>query len=297
MDIKLLGVEFEFGKGITISDLFDKIAANNGNPITLQNYGRFLYIDDLGDYYAGLLITTKNQKKFLEFKNDAKNSRIETKDVTQGSQLADFNYFLINKKTNRGIYQYYHNSCSLNTFGTLCKYYYDTHKEAEIAKAVKIEKDVKLPKIRSRYAGSLKWNILVKPENFKDLISRLSTISYVTVEVTTLAYKNTIFTPMANKAKRISQKFTFPKDSAAAMLVDEISDFAEHPDVASARVEGTDKAGHEQVIKLENTPDSFGSFDYDRIAATMNLSPKDFARSPFMQEIIKAINQRPKLFT
>ncbi len=299
MDIKLLGIEFELGKGITLADFFQHIEQTRGNPIVLFKYGRFMYVKDLGAYYAGLLITTKDQKKFLEFTHDAVHAKLEAKDVTEGAQLADFNFFLINKNTGRGIYQYYHNSCSLNTFGMLCKRHYDTLKLDKIKTGLaglgkptaKQEKA-----IRDSYAGTLSWSQLVRPEAFADLVAQLKSIKSLTVSITTLAYKNTLFSPIAKHAKRMTQGFRFPANAHSQELVADITDLVAIPELESAKIEGTDEHGRDQTIKLENTPDSFGVFDYDRVAAMMNLSPADFAGSPFMQELLKVAEEKKNLF-
>lgn len=299
MDIKLLGIELEVGKGITLADYFKYVTGMKGNPVVLFKYGRFLYVSELGDFYAGLLITTKDQKKFLEFTHDAVNAKLEAKDVTEGAQLADFNFFLINKTTGRGIYQYYHNSCSINTFGMLCKRHYDNLKSDRIRTSIdalvkptqKQEKE-----IRSAYSGTLNWNILVRPEAFAALIKQLKSVKSLTVSITTLAYKNTIFSPMAKHAKRITQSFRFPSNAQPGGFLEDIENLVAIPELESARVEGKDEHGLDQVIKLQNTPDSFGVFDYDRVAELMNLSPSDFAASPFMKELMKVADDKKALF-
>lgn len=301
MDIKLLGIEFELGKGIAFADYFKHIAATKGHPIVLFKYGRFLYVAEIGDFYAGLLITTKDQKKFLEFTHDAGDAKLEAKDVTEGAQLADFNFFIINKTSGRGLYQYYHNSCSINTFGMLCKRHYESLKADRIHLSIaslgptkptaKQEKE-----IRSAYSGTLKWNILVRPEAFSALVAQLSSIKALTVSVTTLAYRNTIFSPLAKRAKRMTQRFRFPSNAAPAGVLEDIETLVAIPELESARVEGKDENGLDQVIKLQNTPDSFGIFDYDRVAEMMNFSPRDFAASPFLKELMKVAEEKKSLF-
>lgn len=299
MDIKILGIEFELGKGITLSDYFSYVESRKGEPVVLFKYGRFMYVADIGDYHAGLLITTKDQRKYIEFKRDAKHAKLEPKDITEGSQLADFNFFLISKKTGRGIYQYYHNSCALNTFGAVCKSHYDSLKSNLIKKALKSQPDIttKVEKhIRSSFAGTLSWSILVKPENFSQLVKELKSIKSFTVSMTTLAYKETIFRPLANKAKRMTQKFRFPFGTEPNVIIGDVEKLVGLPELESARIDGMDENGLDQVVKLENTPDSFGVFDYDRIAALMNLSPNDFPTSPFMNELLKIADANKALF-
>ncbi len=300
MDIKLLGLEFELGKGITLDELFTYAQANKGKPIKLHKYGRFLYVADLGDYYGGLLITTKDQRKFLEFHNDAGDAKLEAKDLAEGANLADFNYFLIGKGSGRGLYQHYHNSCALNTFGTLFRQYYEGLKQSKI-QSLRDAEGAKLTakrerEIKSAHAGTLKWSILIRPEAFEDMVRKLKSVQSVTVSCTTMAYKETIFSPMSRLAKRIVQTFKFPGNTDSGAILGDLHELIESPETENVKVEGKDEHGHSQSLKLQNNPDAFGFFDYDRVAALMTLSPTDFAKSPFMEELLKVAAEKKALF-
>jgi len=300
MDIKLLGIEFEFGKGINITDLFSHIKTKQGIPVVLYKYGRFMYVEDMGKYYAGLMITTKNQKKFIEFSDVAGQAKLKPRDVAAGSQIADFNYFLVGKKSGRGLYQYYHGSCSLETFGAVCNSHYNELKRSKITAAIA---GLKAPTqsaeraCRKQYEGNLKWNLLVRPEAFKDMVAELKNIKMLTVTVSTLALKQTIFSPIAGRAKRMTQTFRFPPSTVPVMgLLKEIDALVDRQGIEGARIEGEDIHGNHQVLKVENNADSFGTFDYDEIASQMDLNPHDFLSSYFMQELLKVANQKGTVF-
>lgn len=299
MKIKLLGIELIPGKGITLQDFFNYIEKSHGTPTEIFGYGRFIYTQSIGKYHAGLLITTKDQKKFVELRKDAKAFKLESKDVTDGSQLADFNFFLISKATGRGIYQYYHNSCALNTFGQILKSHYDALKRESIKtkKGTKELTQKELKEINSNFSGSLKWETIVKPENFLKLISTLKSIKNFTITMSTLELEETVFSPISREAKKASHRFVFSPGSIVKNIRKAIKEFIDSDaDIESGRLEGVDENGLQQIIKIINTPDSFGEFDYDTIAAIMNLSPSDFAESPFMAEIIKTAKNNPNLF-
>lgn len=298
MKIKLLGIDFEFGNGITMKDLFDHIAQQKGDPVELGGYGRFLYTAEHDGHHVGLLITTKNHNKFLEFRRDKMSAKLETRDVTEGSKLADFNFFAINKQTGRGIYQYYHHSCSLNTFGTLCKSHYETLKAQRVAAAKKQlgalkQSDEKA--INKRFAGTLKWNAVVRKETFDKLVSQLKSIKAITVSLATLAHEETVFTPLAREAKKMIHRFTFARGTPVGHLVKGVRSFMKQADVETAKVEGVGEDGLDQVIKLINTPDFFGEFDFDSVADMMTITPNDFVSSTFLKQIIKAAKEAPAL--
>lgn len=300
MDIKLLGIEFEVGKGISIADLFSYIQRHQGKPVILYKYGRFLYIRDMGNFYAGLLITAKNQRKFIEFSQNAGVARLEARDVSQGAQLADFNYFLVSKKTGRGLYQYYHGSCTLDTFGTVCRRHYEELKKSRIDALVAglpKQTTAKIKQCRDMFTGTLTWNVLVRPEAFRAMVEALKSVEILKVNVTTLALKKTIFSPVSNLAKRVTQQFRFPQNTSPTPgLVGELETLIENDQVQNARLEGRDHNGHHQVLKIENNPDSFGVYDYDEIAGKIDVNPDDFLESDFMKELLTVARQKKTLF-
>jgi len=299
MKIRLLGLDFQPGKGISLADLFSYIASKQGTSLNFHGYERLLYIEEIKEFHVGLLITTKDQKKFLELTQDSGNVKIEPRDVTEGAQLADFNFFLIHKKTGRGIYQYYHNSCALNPFAYLCRKHYDELKQAKIEQMLGLLKaptEGAKSKVRKQYSGTLKWVQIVRPEAFDALIKTLSKIHSFSVTMSTLSQEEKVFRPLSLLAKKVSHEFKFSDDSTVSAIGDNIRSVIDKLAPDSGRVEGIDSDGLEQIIKLTNNPDSFGEFDYDNVAEKMNFSPKEFATSWFMKEIVKIVESKPALF-
>lgn len=296
MKIKLLGIEMTTGQGVTLADLFQSIGETGGSPVDVGGHSRFTYVDKVDGYHVGLVITTKDHNKFLEFKRDKTTAKLEARDVSAGAKLADFNFFAINETTGKGIYQYYHQSCGVNLFGLLCKSFYEKlkKKRMDAAKATFKELTLKAEKqINKDYAGTLKWEILVRKETFDKMVSELKSIQAVTLAVSTLAYADTAFSPIALVAKNMSQRFTFGKGASVASVASSILQVAKATDVEGAKVEGVGDDGLEQIIKMFNTPDVFGEYDFDDIAQTMTISPLDFAKSSFLQSMIKVAKEEP----
>jgi len=296
MKIKLLGIEMKPGHGITLADMFEAIRLHGGNPVDVAGHSRFTYVDKVNGFHVGLVITTKDHNKFLEFKRDKASAKLEAREVSEGAKLADFNFFAINEKTGKGIYQYYHQSCSINVFGHICKNFYDQLKKTRIEAAKNASKDLteKVEKqINKTYSGTLKWEILVRQESFAKLLRELKSISAVTLSVSTLAYSDTVFSPIAQVAKNLSQRFTFGKGTSVSSVASSILGVAKGGNVEGARVEGIGEDGLEQVIKMFNTPDIFGEYDFDAIVASMTISPSDFSKSDFLKAMIKVATEEP----
>lgn len=299
MKIRLLGLDFQPGKGITLADLFAHIGSKQETSLRFHGYDRLLYIEEIDKYHVGLLITTKDQKKFLELTRQSGDVQIYSRDVSTGAQLADFNFFLIHKSTGRGIYQYYHNSCALNPFAYLCKKHYDELKQLKINLALEsLSSPTERTKnnIKKQYSGTLKWEQIVRPEAFEALINTLSKIHSFSISMSTLSQEEKVFRPLSLQAKKVTHEFKFSDNSMASAIGDNICSLISKLTPDSGRVEGIDSDGFEQIIKLTNNPDSFGEFDYDDVAEKMNFSPKEFAKSWFMKEIVKIVESNSALF-
>lgn len=269
----------------------------NGAPLKVGTHERFTYVDIVDGYHVGLIITTKDHSKFLEFSRDKMNAKLEARDLEDGKQLADFNFFAINQKTGKGIYQYYHQSCSIHGFGALCKLYYDNLKKQRIESAkekVRAGGKELLPKderkISKDYSGTLQYSVIVRAETFRSMVKELKRINSVTLTVSTLTYNDTVFTPIALVAKNMTQKFTFEKKSLIGNVVPTVLGVTGLDGVKRAKVEGVGEDGLDQVIKLYDTPDMFGEHDFDDIVGTMTISPADFAKSKFLRSIIDVAN-------
>ncbi|MHB1174822.1 MAG: hypothetical protein ACYCZJ_06845 [Sulfuriferula sp.] len=299
MKVKLLGITLQTGKGISLAEFFEHLAKNQNKAIEHGGHPRLLYVAEEGSYYIGLLITTKDQKKFLELTQGNGNVEIVTRDVSDGALLADFNFFLIHKKTGRGIYQHYYQSCALNQFGYLARKHYEELKKAKIEAEKQSDSSVaKIKSIKKQFDGTLEWMQLVRPETFDKLVASFSHIHSFKFKFFTVKDEEPVFRPLANISKSVTQAFTFHQNTVVTSVADAIRAALNTFNVDKGRIEGVDSDGIEQVIFLENNPDSFGEFDYDTIADKLKkLAAKDFAGTWFMDEILKVAKAQNALLS
>ncbi len=290
MKVKLFGIELRTGNGISLADFFSYLASSPQSSIEYNGHPRFLYVSESGDYHLGLLISTKDQKKFLELSQSGGDVEIVARDVSEGSQLADFNFFLIHKKTGRGIYQHYHHSCSANQFGYLARKHYEEFKTKRVASETGVNSsETELKSARKKYAGTLEWTQMVRPETFDALVSHLSQIRSFDFKFSTISDKEPVFRPLSNIAKSVTQTFRFTKTVSINNVANAIKQALKMFNIDRGRIDGMDSDGIAQVIFLECNLDSFGEFEFDAIADKMKkFLPKEFSKSWFMLEILKA---------
>ena len=126
MKVDLTGFAWATGQGVSLDQLFQRLKAIVGTAVAFQGATRLLYLGEKGSYHVGLFLTTRDQRKVCELQQAAKGGfKMTVRQLTAGTDIVDFNFFLVHKKTGRGIYQYYYHSAGLIQFSAFCGSYYD----------------------------------------------------------------------------------------------------------------------------------------------------------------------------
>jgi hypothetical protein len=172
MQAHLMGMIWELGNGISLDQFIAHLATLKDVPVKFNSYDRLLYVGDKGDYYLGLFLTVKDQRKFCEIQQDGGEFTITVRSLEERSNLMDFNFFIVNKNTGRGIYQHYHQSCSANQFGVFLQRQYDDlkefKKEMELQGVGGDEAPRKEKKrVDARYKGTFKLVVMVRKEKLE----------------------------------------------------------------------------------------------------------------------------------
>lgn len=119
MKVKYLGFEIRTEKNlISINDFIE----NNLNFELKDIFKRNVFIDcaDIG-YYKGLILTVKDQKAYCKLQGSVDDLEIKVENLSGHDKLIEFNFFVINKSTGKGLYQFYYQSTSLSKFKEILK--------------------------------------------------------------------------------------------------------------------------------------------------------------------------------
>ncbi|CFQ72452.1 hypothetical protein [Yersinia similis] len=116
MQVKSIGFSIENeNPHITSEQILNHLISHSDNEIRRLDYVRKILISDDDEFYTGLVLTFKNQKK--NCKSTVKNGQfvVKVEDLKGDEKLVNFNFFCLKKETMKGLYLYYHGSCTLNT--------------------------------------------------------------------------------------------------------------------------------------------------------------------------------------
>src|SRR5579884_2664213 len=152
MRTRFYGFEIRMGKGITVAEFLTHVATIQ-DEIDDDPHPRLIRLSESDGYFRGVLVTIKDQRKFLTMRRRGGSFTISSREIEEGSNLIDLNFFMVNSLTGRGLYQHYHHSCSVTSFGVVLRKLYRPLKE----QFVELESDVTSEReAAAKYAGSLR---------------------------------------------------------------------------------------------------------------------------------------------
>lgn len=300
MKARLMGFEWHLGQGITLSALMARLHGLRDTKVDFRNYDRLLYICESGDYFTGLFLTVKDQRKFAEVESNGRTYHISVRDIERGKNVVDFNFFIIHKRTCRGLYLYYHQSCSLNQFSYFCKHEYDKLKDMLISEAATEAGGVSasaaiVKRIKREFKGSLMCKTMVRRESVPQLLDELDMIKTFEFDFFAVQANMPVFTPYDGTAKRMSHRISFKPDIPLHRRKQSILASITAGRLSHGRIEG--RTGDlDRVIRLIDNPDCFATYDHDYVADHMRVDLDSLASSWGVAQLLAVARQHQAVF-
>lgn len=301
MHARLIGFVWRTGKGITFDEFFEQLKSLRGELTRFGNYDRLLYTGETQEYFVGLFLTVKDQRRACEIRDLGGEFKINVRALADGTSLTDFNFFIVSKGTGRGLYQHYHNSCSFNQFSIFCSRQYDDLRESRREADLVPEGGDEAPgiakrKIAEKYKGGLEWEVMVRQEKLQELLEELKIINFIEYEVATFTADEPTLTPLEPFVKKETRRLRFHPDMTADGLRSRLGDFVRRGNMRQGRVVGRDHEGIERIYRLLENPDSFGQYEYEDLADEHVLNLEDVAESPFVKEMLSVVEKNKTIF-
>lgn len=305
MLVRFLGFHFSTdATHLNIHDYVRYMEGKSGESYELGEHKRFIFFNSNYSeaYCVGLLVTVKDQKTFCELVSKDDEFVVKVNELNSDSNLMDFNFFVINKANGVGMYQYYHQSCSVNSFGSFNNRRFEEYRkssiEAEIAGIPQGEiSENKKKKVRQKYKGRLSWETLVRKENLMDLIQQLRRVKVFEYSFATLTVDEDEFKPLKGFVNKEKTTFSFSSDSPVQMLAQTITKIIRAKDIEEGKVFGVDVDGVDRILRITDNPDTFGEYDYDAVAPKINsLNVEEFEKSWVIQELLSKCNEYNYIF-
>ena len=137
--MKVKNYSFKVHEGpISLTDFFTFIADDDKESYSYNGLTRLLYVKQHDAYFTGMIVSPKDHKTYLAIQRQGERLTIKANEIEDGSQLCDFNIFIINPKMAQGVYTHYHGGMSLDTLDGYFNRFYKRCKRKTIQKDRKI---------------------------------------------------------------------------------------------------------------------------------------------------------------
>ena len=305
MLVRFLG--FSFSANTTTNNLneyVDHMITKHNQAHKLGEHNRFLFFNKTHSekYYVGLLVTVKDQKTFCELTSKSGKWVVKVNELDIHSNLMDFNFFVLHKTTGFGMYQHYHQSCSVNSFGYYnnrrFSEYQESKAKAEIAAIPEHElTTAKERAIKQKHKDYLKWEIIVRKEKLKDLIEELTRVKSFEYSFAAITVEEPEFKPLKQYVKKERKILAFSPTSPVNLLANAITSIVSRNNIDSGKVIGVDCDGIDRVLRITDNPDNYGEYAYDDVATKINaLDVTEFEKSWVIQELLNKCVEYSHIF-
>lgn len=309
MKVRIMGFTIDPTKKPSLNDLMTSIEADfiDTNKDNEKRGGRLLFVDTDShkDYYVGLVITAKDAKTYCQLKQDVDGAmKVVVSDLDPDSSLMEFNFFVVKKDNGIGLYQHYHQSCSMNgTMKLLNQRFNIVHRQkVEEAKALyidteKLSKKKATTKANKEHHDRFIWQMLVSEEKLNKILAHMKRIKALELNFSSLEAEADEFRGLKDHVVKNTQRFLFSQQSKLLDLVRNVITCVNDSDADSGRVIAIDIDDNEQTFDIEENLDIFGVYDFDDVSKKIDaLAIDDFANSWMIKELISICNKRSEYF-
>lgn len=305
MQVKSLGFSItNENENINTIDVMNAFINASTRQYNRADYARRMLISEVDDFYYGLVVTFKNQKKNCMSKFIDGKFQLKVEDLQGDEKLTTFNLFLLKKDNLRGLYMYHHGSCSLNAlFGhlqTVSNEFIRSQNAADIEKLGDKPKQKEVTEINKKYKKRFSFSIMTSKEDIQAILGQFKEIKKASFKFDYIDFKGGPMTPLEAFANSTTIDMSIdPNDkNKVAQISQTMSDTfnAMRAGISKARVTAVDHGGIEKIIDFMDCPAFFESYDFDVIAEKVNgLTNDNYTFNPVFdiikEEILNGINK------
>jgi hypothetical protein len=277
-----------------LNSFFQELATRPREPGRWGRFDRMLLVGERDGFRVGLFVTVKTQRKQCELKKDADgNFNIEVRKLDPNSYPMDFNFFVINTATYRGLYQHYYQSASLLQFGEYLKSQFSkVRKRMRRDELDNAANDAAKESVRTKFETSdFVFRAMARKADIEKFLGDISALRTFQVTYESLAAFEPYFEPVKEQLIRQTSELFFTADTPVGIAKKGILAAIEHFGPYKGTIEGTDEHGGDRILHLEEKHLSFETMDYDEIAERMTFKLDEFQTAPILGDMIESMKR------
>lgn len=285
----------------TPEDFHGYLLAPAGNTFLEQNTLAMCQVQHGGRlWFAGVLVHDR-QTRLMTVKEKLPGKFVVKPHELQKNETAtDFNFFVYDPATQRGLYQFYHHSVTLRQFLGLLDMLYRMHKNSAfeaLQEEDPLPDESTLKLLRKDARERLAGVPIVRTEQLAELIQELARISRVDLEFVSFEPSQpgqwSELTALSEQARRRVHHMIFSKEVGPMARLRAVAMFKNtelvNQNLKTAKVKGFTSDGLEQIYALASNPDRFGQDDYESWVQEIALDSSQWEASLKEAAVIKRL--------
>ena len=208
--VSALGFQITLNPKVTFNELIAALKLRCDEEIANGAATHVLYLDEADNYIIGSAITLKGHKKSIESRRDDKGNLIITRsELAEDATGLEPTLFVINPRTQRGLYYRNYGSPSLNSLKRIFRSTHDSIVRARLKETVEDEY-MKKPKgdeekskrkiqkrLKKEFEGALDIQILVTPDDLANLMKKYEKLNRCEITATEALLPSSLLTPLS----------------------------------------------------------------------------------------------------
>ena len=295
MNVKSIGFSIKNpNKNVSTKDVIERFIALSDSQISRIDYDRKIMLTEEDDFYTGLVLTFKNQKKNCKSKMANGKFVVKVEDLQGDEKLVHFNFFCLRKDTLKGLYLYYHGSCSLNSLFNHLESKSNEHIRILINKETKAlgaqPSPKEIAKINKKYEERFEYEIIVDDTNLEIMLAEFKEIKSATFKFSSLAFSSNEMLAVEQFAKNTDVTFNITaadKTKTSPIARSVVKAIKSAGGILKGKVVAKDFNNHERIINFFNCPAYFSEFDFDLMAEKVDGLTNDNYHKNQIVAIIK----------
>ncbi|WP_312120269.1 hypothetical protein [Kosakonia cowanii] len=295
MKVKCLGFSItNENENINTADVFAKFITSSERVHHGTDQSRQILMKDDGDFYSGLVLTYRNQKKNCKSKIENGKFQLKVEDLTGDEKLVSFNFFSLKKSNLKGLFMYHYGSCPIsglfNNLQTMSNEHIREQNKLEIEQLGTKPKQKHIKAVNKKYNKRLEFNILVTKKDVQSILSEFKKINSAVFKLNYMDFKGGPMTAVEPFAKTTDIVFNIePSErSKVGILSQRLADVYKNvTQIAKAKVIAVDHSNQERIVNFMNCPTFFDEYDYDFIAGHVDGLTNDNYTTNAVLDIIK----------
>jgi hypothetical protein len=299
MKVRRIGVSLKNNnKTIRFSDFINYMISFNGERMGFEGGERFFLFNEDESFFSGVVLSFKDQRRDCRARFQDGQFTIHTADILDDEKLIDFNFFAIKKNSLKGLYEYYHNSCSVHVLFALLRNKFNLLKADKIseyiANNIALGREKAEAKGKRVYTGRLSTLILVDDRDIPTVLAEYEKVKKIEMlfDAQQFAIGHAVALQRSSREVKVSYNITSSEQSNIQRLSQGVVELAGSVGFKKGSVSTVDGDDVERTISILNCPKRLGECDFETLAHRIDgLTVDNFHENEILVELKREINE------